>query len=238
MKRALPFVIIAAVLVVALLAAWILTRPSPSPVTTHVASSPSPAAKVTTASPASSTPAADDSAGAQPPHAKGDPNATVVIEEYGDFQCPPCSLFHPILTDMEREFGPRLRIIFREFPLAATHKHALEAARAAEAAGLQGKFWEMHHKLYESQTSWAELPDASAIFEDHARKIGLNVEQWKRDMKSDAVEQRIFLDGKRAHRLGVKGTPTVFLNGREVPFQSLAPDLLRPLIQAEFDRAR
>jgi protein-disulfide isomerase len=113
------------------------------------------------------------------------------------------------------------------------HQHALAAARAAEAAALQGKFWEMHDMIYENQKTWHEAFDVRPIFEGYATKIGLDLEQFRRDNSNEIVERRIFLDGKRGHALGVKGTPTVFLNGREVPFESLAPDKLKALINSE-----
>jgi protein-disulfide isomerase len=134
---------------------------------------------------------------------------------------------------MHKEFGDRLRITFREFPLVPAHRHALAAASAAEAAGMQGKFWEMHDLLYEHQNDWKDAFDVRPIFEGYAKEIGLNMERYQRDVASDQVAQRIFLDGKRGHSLGVKGTPTVFLNGREVPFESLPADKLRVLIQKE-----
>lgn len=227
MKRALPFIIIALVLGVAFLAFRYLQQPTPDSPTASPVPTASPAASATkTANPGVS--------GAEPPHAHGNANAPVTLEEFGDFECPPCGLLHPILETMESEFGPtRLRVIFREFPLVPTHPHALTAARAAEAAGLQGRFWEMHDMIYENQKTWHETFDARPIFEGYATKIGLDLEQFRRDLTGEIVERRIFLDGKRAHSLGVKGTPTVFLNGREVPFESLAPEKLKALINAE-----
>jgi predicted DsbA family dithiol-disulfide isomerase len=115
--------------------------------------------------------------------------------------------------------------------------HALTAARSAEAAGLQGKFWQMHDLLYENQNSWKDVFDVRPVFEGYATKIGLNLDQFRRDLNSEIVERRIFLDGKRAHALGVSGTPTVYLNGREVPFESLAPEKLRVLINNELAAA-
>jgi protein-disulfide isomerase len=172
--------------------------------------------------------------GADPAHALGNANAPVTLEEFGDFECPPCGMVHPILKSLAAEFGPnRLRIIFREFPLVPAHAHALAAARAAEAAGLQGKFWEMHDAIYEHQKDWHEAFDVRPIFEGYGKTIGLDVEQLQRDSTSESVERRIFLDGKRGHSLNVQGTPTVFMNGREVPFQSLEPTKLRELINAE-----
>lgn len=231
MKRILPFLIILVVLGVALGAGWYLTRsakdsaqsPNAVSINNSAPASPTPVAKVTNS--------ADP--GAQPPHAIGPENAPAVLEEFGDFECPPCGLLHPVLKTMEKEFGPRLRVVFREFPLVPTHPHALAAARSAEAAGLQGKFWEMHDLLFENQRTWHEQFDARPTFEGYAQKLGLDMERFRRDVSSQVVEQRIFLDGKRAHGLGVKGTPTVFLNGREVPFESLAPEKLRVLINVE-----
>jgi len=227
MKRALPFVIIALALGAGLLMFLYFQR--------STAETPS-ATPASAASPSQNAASTSNQAepGAEPPHALGSPNAPVTLEEFGDFQCPPCGMLHPILENLEGEFGPaKLRIIFREFPLVPAHAHALAAARAAEAAGLQGKFWEMHDMIYENQKAWHEAFDARPIFEGYATKIGLDLEQFRRDITSAIVERRIFLDGKRARSLGVKGTPTVFLNGREVPFESLAPDKLKALINSE-----
>lgn len=230
MKRALPFAIIAVVLGAGLVTVWYLQRSS--------ADSSVPTSTILTKdrSPANGTSAMTTAPepGSEPAHALGNANAPVTLEEFGDFECPPCGLLHPILKQMESDFGPtKLRIIFREFPLVPAHAHALAAARAAEAAGLQGKFWEMHDMIYENQKTWHEAFDVRPIFEGYATKIGLNLEQFQRDQANEIVERRIFQDGKRAHSLGVQGTPTVFMNGREIPYASLAPDTLKKLIEAE-----
>jgi protein-disulfide isomerase len=238
MKRALPFLIIVAVLGTALVVGWFLMRSgteTPIPRSETPAGSPNRPATSPNAPavPGSTNPPAVAELGADPPHAEGPANAPVTLEEFGDFQCPPCAMLHPVLKTMEKEFGPRLRVIFREFPLVPTHEHALSAARAAEAAGLQGKFWQMHDLIYTNQKSWKNAFDVRPIFEDYAKQIGLNMDRFQQDLTSEAVQNRIFLDGKRARALGVKGTPTVFMNGREVPFESLEPTKLRPLISAE-----
>jgi protein-disulfide isomerase len=233
MKRLLPFIIILVVLSVVIGSVVYLTQPkagsnentNPSPAGS-VAPKPSPTlAAVKTGVP-----------GADPPHTLGPANAPVRIEEFGDFECPPCGLFHPILKQMHEEFGDKLHITFREFPLA-NHQHALPAASAAEAAGMQGKFWEMHALIFEGQNRWKTEFDVRPVFEGYAKQIGIDVERFKRDVDSDRVEQRIFLDGKRARSMGVNSTPTVFLNGREVPFQSLPADTLRVLIDNELRAA-
>ena len=237
MRKILPLLIILAVLAIALGAGLYLIRPSSPP--------PTPAPPAASTTPAGTAPAPAPTPaplnisqlGANPPHAVGPANAPVTLEEFGDFQCPPCGLLHPVLKDMEKEFGSQIRVIFREFPLGQTHQHAIAAARAAEAAGLQGKFWEMHDMLFTNQRNWKDAFDARPTFEEYAVKVGLDLQKFRRDVASKEVEQRIALDGRRANALGVSGTPTVFMNGREVPFESLPPERLRPLIQAELRAA-
>jgi len=146
-------------------------------------------------------------------------------------------MFHPILKQMQEEFGDKLQVTFREFPLVPTHQHALAAASAAEAAGLQGKFWEMHHMIYDHQNDWKKEFDVRPIFEGYAKQVGVDVDRYKRDVDSEAVAQRIMLDGNRGHSLGVKGTPTVFINGREVPFENLPAEKFRVVIQNELRNA-
>lgn len=146
-------------------------------------------------------------------------------------------MFHPILEQMHKEFGDKLRITFRNFPLPQAHQHAIAAASAAEAAGLQGKFWPMHDLIYEHQRDWKDKMDVAPIFEGYANQIGLDVERWKKDIGSEQVAQRIFLDSRRGQSMGVKGTPTVFINGREVPFDQLLEEKLRVVIQNELAAA-
>lgn len=227
MKRILPFIIILVVAAAAGAGAWYLTRSSTPSI---------PAQGLASASPQTTAPTSSDP-GAEPPHTLGPADAPAKLEEFGDFECPPCGLLHPILQKMQREFGDRLRLTFREFPLVPNHQHALAAASAAEAAGLQGKFWEMHDMLYENQKAWHEAFDVRPIFEDYAKRTGLDLERYRQDLTSQVVEQRIFEDGRRAHSLGVKATPTVFLNGREIPFESLPEDKLREVIKAALNGA-
>src|SRR6185503_17343449 len=239
MKRILPFIIILVVLGVALGSAWYLTRTIPASPTTPAASG-SPVSSASSQSPAASQqkPVVQGVPGAEPAHVAGPANAPVKLEEFGDFECPPCGVFHPILKQMEEEFGDKLQVTFREFPLVPTHQHALAAASAAEAAGLQGKFWEMHHIIYDNQNNWKKEFDVRPIFEGYAKQIGVDVERFKRDVDSEAVANRIMQDGKRGHSMGVKGTPTVFINGREVPFENLPAEKLRVVIQNELRNAR
>src|SRR2546425_2518317 len=224
MKRLSPFAIIIAVLAIALGGAWYMMRSAQSvPPAPGGPSAPGPPA-VTSSAASTAAPGAD------PPHFRGSGSAAVTLEEFGVFECPPCGNLHPILKTIESEYGSRWRVIFRDFPLSPPHVHAVAAARAAEAAGLQGKFFEMHDLLYENQKTWADAFDVRPLFEGYARKIGLDVERFKRDQTNEIVERRITLDGSRGHSLGVKSTPTIFLNGVEIPFAQYSPEGLRPVI--------
>ena len=221
MKRSLPLLIIAVVLVAAVAATWMLLRSQKSD---------------NQANNAPPTPATD-TPGAEPPHVRGNPNAPVTMEEFADFQCNACGAYYPELKKIETEFGDRLRVIFRERPLVPPHEHALMAAQAAEAAGLQGRFWEMHDKLYENQKTWSEAKDLVPLFVDYARQIGLDTDRFMKDINGEAVATRIFQDGKRVHALGVNSTPTFFINGKEAKDDQWKPDGLRAMINQALQEA-
>lgn len=216
MKKSLPFVVIAIVLVAALAGGWILLRSSRQS-SNSSAPTPDPALDVQ---------------GAEPPHVRGNPTAPVTLEEFGDFQCPSCGAYYPELKKIEAEYGDKLRVIFREMPLVPPHEHALFAAQAAEAAGLQGedKFWAMHDKLYENQATWSQAKDLVPVFVDYAKQIGLDTDRFMKDVNGEKVAARIFQDGKRAHALNIKATPTLFVNGREAKDDLMKPDNLRGMI--------
>jgi formate-nitrite transporter family protein len=141
-------------------------------------------------------------------HVVGPADARVVLVEYGDFECPHCAALHPILHAARKAFGGNLRFAFRHFPLRASHPHALAAAKAAEAAAEQGRFWEMYDRLYQRQT---ELTDADLV--RHARELGLDVERFQASLGARAHEVRIREDLASAGRSGAQGTPALFING-------------------------
>src|SRR5882672_2507744 len=163
------------------------------------------------------------SPGIEPPHAKGDINAPVTVEEFADFQCPPCGALHYELKMIETEYGSRLRVVFRHYPLQRLHKNALLAARASEAADMQGQFWEMHDRLYETQDLWVEATDARQRFVGYARDLRLNVEKFERDLDGEQTAQRVAVDYRRGQSIEINTTPTIFINGREVPRESITP---------------
>jgi protein-disulfide isomerase len=164
-------------------------------------------------------------------HARGLADAPVTLEEFGDFQCPPCGRLAGPLQEIEKDYGVRLRVIFRNFPFAI-HEHAREAACAAEAAGLQGHFWEMHDLLYREQANWSKTKDVQPLFVSYAGTLGLNLDRFERDMSSEQVKEKVESDQKRGEAIGVKNTPTIFINNESVPPTSLNPTALRGAIDA------
>jgi protein-disulfide isomerase len=171
----------------------------------------------------------DGKPGAEPLHIRGSTNARVKIEEFGDFQCPSCTALSPALGQAEQKYRGKVCVIFRQFPLAS-HPHAQEAARVAEAAGLQGRFWEMHDLLYGSQLIWTRADDTRELFTQFAQSLGLDVERFKIDMESDRVNTRIVADQQRAASLGVNRTPAIFINDHRVPDTSLNQKALQEAI--------
>jgi protein-disulfide isomerase len=164
-------------------------------------------------------------------HVRGNPEAPVTLEEFADFQCPPCGQFAPFAEELLREYDSRLRVVFRNFPLPV-HEHAREAALAAEAAGFQGKFWEMHDTLYREQSAWSKAPNARELFESYAGTLGLNMDQFKKDMDSDKARERVDSDHALGDSLGIKLTPTLFINNRAVEPQEKSPEGVRAAISA------
>jgi protein-disulfide isomerase len=164
-------------------------------------------------------------------HIRGNPDAPVTLEEFGDFQCPPCGSFAAFTEQLMKEYDSRLRIVFRHFPLSA-HEHAREASLAAEAAGLQGHFWEMYDVLYREQAAWSKAPNTRELFESYAGTIGLNVDQFKKDMDGEQAKERVDSDQKRAESLGINVTPTIYINGQPVDPKDKNPEGVRAAINA------
>jgi len=170
----------------------------------------------------------------QSAHIRGNPDAPVTLEEFADFQCPPCGQFAPFAEELLKEYDSRLRVVFRNYPLAG-HEHAREAALAAEAAGLQGKFWEMHDTLYREQETWSKAPNARELFESYAGTIGLDVDQFKRDKDGDKTRERVDSDHALADSLGIKVTPTLFINNHPVDQKDKNPQGVRAAINAALE---
>lgn len=277
MRRFLPIAIIGAVFLAAIAGGLVLFRskqptsaatapipatasPTPS-VSIDPSASTEPSASIEpAASIAPSTPQAPARREIEAIHARGNANAPVTLEEYGDFQCSPCAKFHPVLAKAEEDFGDRLRVVFRHKPLQ-NHEHAVIAACASEAAGLQGRFWEMHDLLFENSLRWTKGvetvgPDAPPsrrldskllamptevrdVFAVYAEMLKLDVERFKTDMDREDVKARVESDRAHGDTLGIDRTPTIYLNGRLMPYATIntVPGL-HGAIEAELNALR
>ncbi len=149
-------------------------------------------------------------------HSTGKGTKGVTFVEYGDFQCPACKSYYPLVKEVRKFYGNDVKFVFRHYPLVQIHPHAFLAARAVEAAGLQGKFFEMHDLMYENQDSWSQLPDPTPTFEQFASQLGLDSERFKQDMSSEQVSATINADIQDAKSIGALATPTFVINGKKV----------------------
>lgn len=147
---------------------------------------------------------------------RGPEDAVITITEFSDYQCPFCSRVEPMIAEALKEYPTQARFVYKHFPLTSIHPNALGAAQAAAAAQKQGKFWEMHDLLFQNQR--ALQPEKLKEF---AQQIGLDVPQFEKDMNSDAVKKEVEADMQEARRLGVRGTPTIFVNGKLLQNRSL-----------------
>lgn len=147
-------------------------------------------------------------------HVIGNRKAKVVLIEYADLQCPACKMFEPILTKLAATHAQDdFAYVYRYFPLVNIHSHAMLAAKYNEAAGIQGKFWEMNHQLYDHQTEWAEALDAEDKIKSYAVNIGLDITKLIADANSVAVEKVITDSLKESNKLGLSSTPSLLING-------------------------
>lgn len=145
---------------------------------------------------------------------KGAEEEKATLIEYSDFQCPACATYYPMVKQLLDEYPEDLRVVYRHFPLPS-HKNAYPAALAAEAAGRQDKFWEMHDILFERQDEWSNLSNPQDKFEEYAAELELDIELFTADYESDETRQKIDADMLSASQLGVNATPTFYLNGRK-----------------------
>ena len=141
---------------------------------------------------------------------------SVQLVEFGDYQCPSCGVAHPVTQKILQDFEGKVTFVFRNFPLEAIHKNAMIAAKYAQASSKQNKFWEMHNKLYESQTEWSDLSDPKDKFAEYAKELGMNADQLQKDAAEQAVADYIQRDIDDGTSLGVTGTPTFFVDGKQV----------------------
>lgn len=173
-------------------------------------------------------------------HVFGSNDQKVVLTEYGDFQCPACDMMFPYVKQIKEQYKDHLTFIFRNFPLTSIHPNALAASTAAEAAGLQGKFFEYHDYLYTNQNEWSELSvnQRTAYFEKAAKQVGLDLNKFKNDLANPNIDQKIARDHDTAKQWSITGTPTFVLNGQKLPETTGASgDKLKRAVEDELKKA-
>ncbi len=143
-------------------------------------------------------------------------SAQVTIVEFGDYECPACGQVNPVIKQLIKDYQDKINFVFRNYPLPQ-HKNASVAALAAEAAGAQGKFWEMHDKLYETQNNWSQSDKPLDIFADYAKSMNLDVDKFKSDVSSKKYQDKINQDVSDGNNLNITATPTFYINGIVLP---------------------
>ncbi len=235
-KSNAPLLIIGAVLVVAVLGGWYMFSSAKQTPAAN-ANSNSAANKANTAKtsqiPTNAPP------GASPPNQAGSSSSTVKLEEFADFQCGSCAVANPVLSEIKSLYGSRIHFVFRNYPLSIpAHDKAYDAAVAAEAAGMQSKFWDMQNLLFANQQVWTSSPSYKATWKGYAEKIGLDIAKWENDMAGIAAKSRVDEDLKRGKALGVNSTPTLYVNGVSIPFNDMNVQALKGIIDAELAKVQ
>lgn len=173
-------------------------------------------------------------------HIEGNIDAKVTMIEYSDFQCPACGSYYPVVQDLVKSFPQDLRLVYRNYPLLTVHDKAMLAARVAEAAAQQGKFWEMHDLLFEEQNLWSKMQTPMTRFEYFAKSLNLDLEKFKDDVNnksnSSDINKKISFDMATANSLGVSGTPSFFVNGKKIDSPSSLEEF-KKLIEEEIKTA-
>ena len=149
-------------------------------------------------------------------HIRGPANNPVTIVVYADFQCPACATEHQNMAAVWPQIRDKAQLIFRHFPITTTHPHSWTASLYAEAAARQGRFWDMHDFLFATQSIWSALPTAEDEFDAYALELNLDLEQLHQDIESEAVITKVRNDQRGGNASGVRGTPAVFINGRQI----------------------
>jgi protein-disulfide isomerase len=167
-------------------------------------------------------------------HIEGKGQDGVTLVEYGDYQCPYCGQYYSIVKQVQAEYNNQMTFQFRNFPLVSLHPNAFAGARAAEAASLQNKFWQMHDLLYEqnqiyyesngAESTWIGASNPLPYFDEYAQQLGLNVTKFNQDFNSDQVDATINADMAAGNKLNVDATPTFFLDGKQISVGESAPE--------------
>ncbi len=170
-------------------------------------------------------------------HTYGNMQSKVILIEYADYQCPGCGSAYPVIKQVTEKYKDKIGFVFRNFPLTSIHPNALAAAAAAESAGLQGKYWEMHDKLYEGQDAWKNLSGQARTdyFRGLALGVGVNNDTWVSALDSENVQKKIVFDQALGQKAGITGTPSFYLNGKNVGDKYFEDD---KLVETKTDKSR
>lgn len=166
-------------------------------------------------------------------HIRGGTATKVVLVEYGDFQCPACGAYEPIVENLLKKHTADVQFVFRHFPLISVHKNSMLAAKFSEAASIQGKFWEMHDAIYANQKDWSDSLNAKEIFMGFAREIGLDTAKIDADLNSPTIEEKIMAQYKEGVKIGVNSTPSFFINGVKIQNPQSPEAFEKVIIEAE-----
>jgi len=219
MKKNLPTIIFISLIILVIgLVVYAISRPEDKPTVTNNSQRPQVEADVAKLSSGNSLGPAD---------------AKVTLTEFGDYQCPACGQYHKLIKDdILPKYSDKLKFVFLNFPLTEIHANAQAAAQAAEAAALQGKFWEMHNILYERQDDWSKQKDPRSKFETYAREIGIDLDLFKKDSESQKVIDLINQQAGLGEAFKLKGTPSFFVNGTAVVLKAGSNDILQAIDKA------
>lgn len=162
-------------------------------------------------------------------HIDGNPKSDVTVVEFADFQCPACATGHSVMVRIKAEYKDKVKFVYRHFPLTGSHPNAYISALSAETAGAQGKFWQMHDKLFENQDEWSGEKDPSAIFAGYAKEIGIDTAKFNKDLKDKKYDSRVQNDLKDANQLGINSTPTFYIGEKKfagvLPYEDFKKEL-------------
>jgi len=147
---------------------------------------------------------------------EGNPQAKIILIEYSDFECPACKIFAEEIQKIVDEFGNHIAFVYRHYPLESIHEYAMSAAYASEAAGAQGKFWEMHDMLFLTQEDWTTQQNPEESFFNYAKSMGLDMKKFEEDYNSRSIRNRVKESKTFAEKIGLTGTPTLFINGQQI----------------------
>jgi protein-disulfide isomerase len=164
---------------------------------------------------------------------RGNVQSRVVVVEYSDFQCPACRAYEPLLAQVVSLYADKVAFVYRQFPLYQLHPNADLGARASEAAGAQGKFWEMHNALFAKQSEWSERPNAETFILSYAKELGFDLSKFKADLSSDATKQAVADDYARGVASGINSTPSFVINGVRLKDNPRSLDEFKAVLDAE-----